>query len=71
MNDKKNIDEQIACSFYKWKSNLRRICTIHELNVDNYNPEIIEDFFADGLTPKEAYKQLLSELELPQNDERN
>jgi hypothetical protein len=38
------------------------------MDLKKYNKEIIADYFAEGLTPEETYKQLLSELELPDEE---
>ena len=63
-----SIDYKIHNRYCNWIYDLTKICFNKGMDLKKYNKEIIADYFAEGLTPEETYKQLLSELELPDEE---
>jgi hypothetical protein len=57
-----NIDTKIKAYYRNWRGWLIKYLMEHNDDIANYDEEFIEELFADGLTVKQAYQQLQSEL---------
>lgn len=50
--------------YFRWKYNLNCYCLIKKLDLKKFSNDILREYFADGKTIYEAYKELLSDLPL-------
>lgn len=57
-----NLDVKIEKYYRNWRGYLIKYLAKHGDDIDNYNDEIIRELFADGLTTKQAYRQLQTEI---------
>lgn len=59
------LNELVNKKYDAWFNELISIMINYNLDLEKYDQEIIRNYFADGLTPEETLKELLSEVELP------
>ena len=57
-----NLDTKIETYYRNWRGWLIRYLMEHNDDIKNYDEEIIRDLFAKGITVKQAYKELQTEL---------
>ena len=63
--DKADID--IERKYNYWRGMVKRLL---DDDINRYDEEIIRNYFADGLTPKQTAIELLSELTIEEDDEQ-
>lgn len=52
--------------YFNWLYQLACICIDNNEDVRRFDDDIMHDYYSNGLTPYEAFKQLLSELPIKQ-----
>lgn len=48
--------------YFNWLLKVTYICIDHNEDVKRFDNDLLHDYYSNGLTPYEAFKQLLSEL---------
>jgi hypothetical protein len=56
-----NLDNKIKAYYRNWRGWLIKYLMEHNDDIKNYDDEIIRELFAEGMTIKQAYKELQSE----------
>ena len=59
------LDSLVNKKYESWFYELISVMIHNNLDPERYDQELIRNYFADGLTPEETLKELLSEVELP------
>lgn len=62
---KNKADINIERKYNYWRGMVKHLL---DDDIDKYDEEIIRDYFANGLTPKQTAKELLSELPVDEDD---
>lgn len=48
--------------YFNWLLDLAHICIDHNEDVKKFDDDMMHDYYSNGLTPYEAFQELLSEL---------